>query len=58
MCGVAGLQGKDVFSNVFIKNLPAEVGDDELMKMAAEHGEVTSAVVMKASGLAGPWHDN
>ncbi|GIL91120.1 hypothetical protein Vretimale_9567 [Volvox reticuliferus] len=40
-------QGKDVYTNVFIKNLPAELGDDELSKMAKEFGEVTSAVVMK-----------
>ncbi|KAG2496116.1 hypothetical protein HYH03_005719 [Edaphochlamys debaryana] len=40
-------QGKDVYTNVFVKNLPAEIGDNELMKMAAEHGDVTSAVVMK-----------
>lgn len=40
-------QGKDVFTNVFVKNLPNDVGDDELMKIASEFGEVTSAVVMK-----------
>ncbi|GFR39651.1 hypothetical protein Agub_g117 [Astrephomene gubernaculifera] len=40
-------QGKDVYTNVFIKNMPADLGDDELMKMASEFGDVTSAVVMK-----------
>ncbi|PNW88662.1 hypothetical protein CHLRE_01g039300v5 [Chlamydomonas reinhardtii] len=40
-------QGKDVYTNVFVKNLPADIGDDELGKMATEHGEITSAVVMK-----------
>lgn len=44
---LAGTQGKDVYTNVFVKNLPADIGDDELGKMATEHGEITSAVVMK-----------
>eukprot|EP00198_Chlamydomonas_reinhardtii_P000336 XP_001689671.1 polyadenylate-binding protein RB47 [Chlamydomonas reinhardtii] len=38
---------QDVYTNVFVKNLPADIGDDELGKMATEHGEITSAVVMK-----------
>lgn len=46
------LQGKDVYTNVFVKNLPNELGDDELTKMAAEFGEVTSAVVMKVGSWA------
>ncbi|PNH07832.1 Polyadenylate-binding protein, cytoplasmic and nuclear [Tetrabaena socialis] len=40
-------QGKESYTNVFIKNLPTEIGDDELMKIVSEFGEVTSAVVMK-----------
>ncbi len=36
-----------MYTNVFVKNLPNELGDEELTKIAAEFGEVTSAVVMK-----------
>lgn len=39
--------GKEVYCNVFIKNLANEVTDEELMKLVSEYGEVTSAVVMK-----------
>lgn len=39
--------GKEVFTNVYIKNLPAEVDDAEFNRMCTEFGEVTSAVVMK-----------
>ena len=41
------------YTNVFVKNLPENIGDDELMKMFAEHGSVTSAVVMKVCAGAG-----
>jgi polyadenylate-binding protein len=41
--------GKEVYTNVYVKNLPAEVEDPEFFKMCAEFGDVTSAVVMKAS---------
>ncbi len=40
-------QGKELFSNVFIKNLPLEDTDEDLAKLVAEFGEVTSAVIMK-----------
>ncbi len=36
-----------MYTNVFIKNLPTELSDDELNRMASEFGEVTSAVVMR-----------
>nr|AAC39368.1 poly(A) binding protein RB47 [Chlamydomonas reinhardtii] len=40
-------RARTLYTNVFVKNLPADIGDDELGKMATEHGEITSAVVMK-----------
>lgn len=39
--------GKEVFCNVFIKNLAPEVTDEELMTLVKQYGEVTSAVIMK-----------
>lgn len=38
--------GKEVFNNVYIKNL-TDVTDEDLVKMVSEYGEVTSAVMMK-----------
>ena len=38
--------GKEVFNNVFLKNLSVECTDEELMKLVSEFGEVTSAVAM------------
>lgn len=35
------------YTNVFVKNLPESVDDEELQKMFQEYGPVTSAVVMK-----------
>lgn len=40
--------GRDAnFTNVYIKNLSTEVTEEELQKMAAEYGEVTSVAIMK-----------
>lgn len=35
------------FTNVYVKNLPDSVDDQKLNQMFSEHGNVTSAVVMK-----------
>ncbi|KAL1212459.1 Polyadenylate-binding protein 5 [Cardamine amara subsp. amara] len=35
------------FTNVYVKNLPKEITDDELKKSFAKYGEISSAVVMK-----------
>jgi polyadenylate-binding protein len=46
------------YTNVFVKNLQENIDDDELMGMFAEHGAVTSAVVMKvcaAGSFAESW---
>lgn len=40
------------FTNVYVKNLSEDVDDDALMKLAAEFGEVVSAVVMKVRDSA------
>ena len=39
----------DVFTNVFIKNLPNEWEDDDVKKFFGECGEIASAVVMKSA---------
>lgn len=39
--------GKELYTNVYIKNLGTEVNDDELLGMVQEFGDLTSAVVMK-----------
>jgi len=38
---------KELFSNVYIKNLPNEDTNEDLAKLVGEFGEVTSAVIMK-----------
>ena len=38
---------REIFNNVFVKNLPAEDTDDDFVKLVVEFGEVTSAVIMK-----------
>ena len=38
---------REIFNNVFVKNLPAEDTDDDFVKLVGEFGEVTSAVIMK-----------
>jgi len=38
---------KEVYSNVYIKNLNTEVSEEELNKLVTEFGEVTSCVIMK-----------
>jgi polyadenylate-binding protein len=40
------------FTNVYVKNLGDDVDDEGLKKMAAEHGPVTSAVVMTVGAAA------
>ncbi|CAN6938209.1 unnamed protein product [Brassica oleracea] len=35
------------FTNVYVKNLPKEIGDDELKKTFGKYGDISSAVVMK-----------
>ncbi|CAH8337396.1 unnamed protein product [Eruca vesicaria subsp. sativa] len=35
------------FTNVYVKNLPKEVNDDELEKTFGKYGDISSAVVMK-----------
>ena len=35
------------FTNVYVKNLPESVDDNQLNTMFSEHGSVTSAVIMK-----------
>lgn len=35
------------FTNVYVKNLPKEISDDELKKTFGKYGEISSAVVMK-----------
>lgn len=35
------------FTNVYVKNLPKEISDDELKKVFGKHGDISSAVVMK-----------
>jgi len=37
----------NLFTNIYVKNLPESIGDDELTKMFKEFGAVKSAVVMK-----------
>jgi len=45
---------REIFNNVFVKNLPAEDTDDDFVKLVGEFGEVTSAVIMKGdSGSKG-----
>jgi RNA recognition motif-containing protein len=39
------------YTNVYIKNLAEDVDDEGLRKICAEHGPVTSAVVMVVSRL-------
>ena len=41
--------GRELFSNVFVKNLPAEDTDEDLLKLVSEFGEATSAIIMKVS---------
>ena len=43
--------GKELYTNVYIKNLSAEVSDEELNKIVTEFGEVTSCVVMKVGDV-------
>jgi len=40
-------QGKELYTNVYIKNLAPEVTDDELTKIVTEFGDITSCVIMK-----------
>ena len=35
------------FTNVYVKNIPEEMGDEELKKLFEEHGPTTSVVIMK-----------
>lgn len=43
--------GKDLFTNVYIKNLPADVDDAAFEAMVKEFGELSSAVVSKVCSV-------
>lgn len=39
------------YTNVYVKNLSEDVDDEALEKLAAEYGEVVSAIIMKVGAL-------
>jgi polyadenylate-binding protein len=44
--------GPAKFTNVFVKDLPLDVGDDELKALFAPHGEITSCVVQRKGDVS------
>jgi len=47
-------QGKEMFTNVYIKNLSPDVTDEQLQKIVEEYGKVTSCKVMRVRWLVRP----
>jgi len=40
-----GSGGKNVFTNIYVKNIPAEIDDEQLREMFAKHGTITSCKI-------------
>jgi len=45
-------QGKEMYTNIYLKNIAPEVSDEQLQKIVEEYGKVTSSKIMRVSVLA------